>query len=148
QLARTFPDRVRRRNIAKHQIPPHLLRIDLSCARPAGHGIQREKIGSEADAINRALPHQRLHPVAVARKNELFASRIDPAERKHAAQTSERIESPASERLKQYFGVASRSEADAVLFELASKLLEVINLAVENNPPPPRILHWLSSPFG
>src|SRR5262249_54486432 len=144
KLARAFPDRVGRRNVAQHEISLYLLQINHSRARAARHGVQRKKIGREAYTVRGALPHQRLNSVSISREDHFFSIGVDPAKRKHTPKALERVDTPLSERCKQDLSVASRPETRAVCFQFATKFLEIVDLAIEDDPGAAFILHRLT----
>src|SRR5262249_59749112 len=77
---------------------------------------------------------QGLFADSVPRKEQGFPPFIPKRKGKHAVQAIQACGPKFLIKMHNYFSVRSRFESVAFLFELVSKLREVINFAVEGNP--------------
>src|SRR4030095_4052154 len=77
---------------------------------------------------------QGLFAHSVPRQTQGFFPFIPKSKGKHSVQTIQACGPEFLIKMHNYFGVGSRFEPVAILFELVSKFLEVIVLSVEGNP--------------
>lgn len=107
-------------------------RVDLA-AQPGDAG-QRLQLGGEGEgAVGEHRPQQRLLADAVAGEHEPLARRIPQRQREHAVQPLDEAQAVLLVEVRQQRRVAVAADPVAAGVEVGAQLLEVVDLAVEDD---------------
>ena len=132
ELADAIQDRTVIGDVAPGKIIVDRQRIDLAPQERMGQ--QALELGSESHAAIAELRGEKgFHPQAVARQHEFPAPGVVEREREHAVQARKALDAPARPGGQDHLGIAIGAELGALGLQLAAKLPEIVDLAIEHD---------------
>src|SRR5262245_12519284 len=113
-------------------------RTGIDCEAIAGGEPDTLDVAREVEPVAKIRIEERFLPQPVSRKEQALARSIPESEREHPVQALEEpLRSPFLVRMNDDLGVGPRSEAMSGSPELVSQVIEVVDLAVEDDPDRP-----------
>jgi hypothetical protein len=132
QLVDAGEDTVRGRHVLVAQILGETACIDVA---RAGRMLQeRLELGTKEQLTPGVGPVERLLAHAVARQEECLALRVPDREREHAVQFRDAVRTVLFPEMHDGFGIGAGPEGVAAALEVGPQILEVVDLAIEDDP--------------
>src|SRR5208337_126605 len=97
-------------------------------------GKQCANLGCKQECIASAPVVERFDAKLVPGQKEALPGGVPNAKCEYSAKAPDTLGSPKGVAFQDYFGIRSGAESLPLLFELAPKLLEIVDLTVESDP--------------